>query len=199
MPFIPPIDLPEIKKPAIGPDTRWQPFSLVDRIACVLADQRAYPLWAMQGAVAITTIEQPPAKSIPVFNPAGIMCQGLSFDPQPKSTRSGWGWGRGAWNRAGVRPCGYAFLHEGLTGKYPPFLAFASNADSMRFVVQQCFEDGGDKYDGDDYCQHWFGIAQDNALYSNTRKMFNAKFAMVQGIWPKPGNIPGWRDVGASA
>jgi hypothetical protein len=118
--------------------------------------------------------------------------------PLPESTSGGWGWGRGAWNRAGVRPCGYALLREGLGGQGAPFLAFASVADSMRFVVQQCFEDGGDKYDGDDYCQHWFGIAEDHMLYGSSRKLFDAKLDQVRTEWPSNVMIAGWRDAGAS-
>ena len=198
MPFIPPIDLPEIKKPASDLDTRWQPFTLADRINRVLLDQRAYPLWAKQGAVAITMIEQP--RSVPVYNPAGIMAQGPAFEPDVHHTSGGWGWGRGAWNRAGVRPCGYAFLREGLTGKCPPFLAFASLADSMRFVTQQCFEDGGNKYDGEDYASHWFGIAPDNKLWNTSVHTFECELLYVRAVWPPVAeNMPGWSDAGSSA
>jgi hypothetical protein len=190
MPYRVPLDLPKVP-------TEWRPFPLLDRIKTVVSDTRAYPLWAQQAAVALTTIEQP--RDVPVHNPAGIMCQGLSFDPQPNSTSGGWGWGRGAWNRAGVKPCGYALLREGLSGNHPPFLAFASIADSMRFVTQQCFEDGGTKYDGDDYCDHWFGITPDNVMYKGSRILFNAKLAQVVSQWPSDVTVTGYRDAGASA
>jgi hypothetical protein len=175
----------------------WRPFPLEDRIRTVIVDPQAYPLWAQQAAVALTIIEQP--RSIPVNNPAGIMCQGLRFEPMPESTSGGWGWGRGAWNRAGVRPNGYALLHEGLTGQHPPFLAFATISDSMRFVVQQCYEDGVDKYDGDDYCIRWFGISIDHVMYATSRDLFNTKLAFVRSKWPSDVQIAGWRDAGASA
>jgi len=190
MPYRVPQDLPKV--PA-----SWQAFPLDERIRCVLRNVRAYPLWSRQAAVAITLIEQP--RTVPVNNPAGVMCQGLAFEPVTGSTSGGWGWGRGAWDRAGVKPSGYALLREGLTGEHPPFLAFAAMDDSMRFVVQQCFEDGGGKYDGDDYCQFWFGIASSNAMYKSSRALFNTKLAAVVSGWPNAARTDGWRDAGAGA
>jgi hypothetical protein len=184
-----PTDIPKL--PA-----EWRPFPLPERIRVAVIDTRAYPIWAQQAAVALTLIEQP--RTVPVNNPAGIMCQGLAFEPQPGSTSGGGGWGRGAWNRAGVQPCGYALLREGLGGRSAPFLAFASLADSMRFVVQQCFEDGGDKYNGEDYATHWFGIGPDNAMYESSRATFEDRLAMVVAAWPGSVMLAAWRDCGAS-
>ena len=183
-----PVDLD--KKPAV-----WTPLSFGERIKTVCEDQRAYPLWALRGAVAISLLEQP--GSVPCGNIGGIMCQGEAFDPTQKSTSGGWGWGRGAWNRAGVKPSGYAVLKEGLSGRGAPFLTFASAADSLRFICQQCFEDGGDHYDGESYALHWFGIAPGHVMWDSTVALFDRTLAQVVKAWPV-NEVAGYRDAGAS-
>jgi|GEM_PF-3663853 len=177
-----PTDLPQKVKDI------WTPFPLDARIRCAIEDVRAYPLWAKQAAVAITLIEQP--GKVPVNNPAGIM----AFAPT-----DGWGWSKAAWVRAAVRPTCWANLTEGLSGKLAPFLGFASVKDSMQFICQQCYEDGGDHYDGEAYALHWFGIAPGHAMWESSVALFDRTLAQVAGgAWPLK-RTDGYRDAGASA
>jgi len=176
--------------------TVWHKVSLDKRIATMMNIGQSYPTWAQQAAVAITQIEQ--GNNVPVNNPAGLMVQGMAFEPQQGNTRGGWGWGRGAWQRAGVRPNGYAMIREGLSGKPAPFFSFASLADSMRFVCQQCYEDGGDHYDGESYCLNWFGIGPGHEMFVFSVADFNKILEMVACVWPTTTPVAGWQDAGVN-
>ena len=168
--------------------TVWRPLPLAERIRIVVAEVKAYPLWAKQAAVAVSIIEQP--TRVPVHNVGGVMCQG---------TVCGWGWGVTAWTDAGVMPSGYALIKEGLTGKPAPFLAFASDKDSLQFLCQQVYEDGENHYDGEAYCLHWYGIAPDNAMWDSSRHLFDTILDKTVKSWPSAEQVPGYRDAGASA
>lgn len=128
-----PVDIPQL--PAA-----WTDWPLADRVTA--AAKLPVPYWARLAAVAITLNEQP--GKIPNGNCCGLMSFG---------TKMPWGWREKQW--ANVKPTGYALLKEGQTGLLAPFLAFASPADSLRFLAERCEARG--IYDGKTYARLWVG------------------------------------------
>lgn len=119
-----PEDLPQLRA-----TTSNYPFEVRVADTRRLRGMYHFPKQAAISACAISLIEQPADKPIPVNNCAGIMSAG----------RSEW-WGWTARSRED-RPTGYAFFKQGdpaLHGRIGVFLAFAKPFCSLRWLAASC-------------------------------------------------------------